>query len=111
MDTFLTRRHMDTKWTQSLTIIILIFIIQNFSAFNLNSTVKSVNSGYEALQSLTYYIQDQIVLESTTVLDRERWKCLDLELSRVQTMGGNGYFFISKSSLVSLMSIRKVVIL
>ena len=74
------------------------------------STVKTVDKGYEALQSLTYVIQDQVKLESTSNLDRERWKCLDIELSRVPPMSANGYFNISKSSIVSMLSVRKIVI-
>ena len=81
-----------------------------FLVVNLASTVKTVDKGYESLQSLTYVIQDQIQLESTSDLDRERWKCLDVELSRVPPLSANGYFFISKSSLVSMLSVRKFVI-
>ena len=85
-------------------------MINFFLVVNLASTVKTVDKGYESLQSLTYVIQDQIKLESTSDLDRERWKCLDVELSRVPPLSANGYFFISKSSLVSMLSVRKIII-
>ena len=72
--------------------------------------MKIVDKGYGALQSLASVIRDQIKMATTQEFDRERLKCLHLELTSVPTLSASGYFYISKSTLVSMMSVRKVII-
>ena len=67
-------------------------------------------TGYEALQSLTAVIQKRIKEASTTNLECRRLKCLMLDISRVPNLSAKGYFFISKGTLVSMLSVRNVII-
>ena len=77
---------------------------------NLLSISQVAEDGYKALQNVADNIQIKIRLPSTTDSEREILKSHYFEMKSVPMLSANGYFDIGNQTLVSMLSVRKVII-